>query len=335
MKQLKSLLIGGLLIISSVSACNSNLEELKEEAVEVSPAVSGKNLPEDPPEDPKFGIKTIQSAKDLAIESLVRSVSENYVTPCGESTASAKFGRVKSKKSCGLTTGNPNIYTNQFAGILEGEAFWQARKDYTNYKTKNSYKALVNSVVDSQKAYRNNPYTVSEYPVGKIADLVNVYDIPTAGKSKVSKTKVILHRTIGPSANSAINSWTGSKNGSSHYLIDKNGTIYNLLPELDVAYHVLDKEVTKNKSGVSNANSIGIEVVGETVNTSLTNAQKRSVAFLTLDLAKRYKLKRGDFCPHDYVQRKTVGEGSFYYDLVLDSLKKWNGDTSSACKKIT
>lgn len=285
----------------------------------------------------KDDLKTFQTKSNQTLpnqETWVRALAEEFV-PCGESSASKKQGRVKSTKPCSVSEKNNNIYTNTFVGILEGQSFWNKRKDYVNFKTNNAYKGLVDNIVNSMEGYRNRNFNPnSELPIGKIVDLTDVYHLLSGNRNSGIKN-VVLHRTGSSTANSVINQFTPNRNASVHYLIDKNGTINLLIAENKLAYHVLDSEVTKNKSGVSNANSIGIEVVGESNTTALTEAQKRSVAFLTLYLAKRYGLKRASFSPHEYIQQKSANEGAFYYNIVLDTLKKWNNDSSPACKKIT
>ena len=78
---------------------------------------------------------------------------------------------------------------------------------------------------------------------------------------------VVLHYTAGSSVNGAIGAWEGSRQASAHYIIDKDGTIYYVVDEQDVAWHVVG----------SNANSIGIELVN-------LGSDCRGQECLTLDL---------------------------------------------------
>jgi hypothetical protein len=75
----------------------------------------------------------------------------------------------------------------------------------------------------------------------------------------------------------------GALNVSAHYLVDRDGTIYHLLPDTVMARHTI---------GLNHC-AIGIENVGGTPETPLTEAQFTSNAWLVRKLAGRY--------PIDYV----------------------------------
>lgn len=70
----------------------------------------------------------------------------------------------------------------------------------------------------------------------------------------------------------------GALNVSAHYLIDRNGVIYRLLPDTLMARHVI---------GLNHC-SIGIENVGGTSETSLTRQQLRANARLIRHLIRQY-----------------------------------------------
>lgn len=71
----------------------------------------------------------------------------------------------------------------------------------------------------------------------------------------------------------------GNLNVSSHYLVDRDGTIYQLMPETQMARHVIGL----------NHNAIGIENVGGADSKEdLTEAQAKANAFLVCYLKKKY-----------------------------------------------
>lgn len=70
-------------------------------------------------------------------------------------------------------------------------------------------------------------------------------------------------------------------NVSAHFLVDRDGTIFRLMPETYMARHVI---------GLNHC-AIGIENVGGTENTPLTEAQLRSNIKLVRYLAKKYPIE--------------------------------------------
>jgi len=72
----------------------------------------------------------------------------------------------------------------------------------------------------------------------------------------------------------------GAVNVSSHYLVDRDGTIYKLQPETRFARHCI---------GVNHI-AIGIENVGDGDKYPLTDAQVAADAALVRDLAARFKI---------------------------------------------
>ncbi len=66
-----------------------------------------------------------------------------------------------------------------------------------------------------------------------------------------SINSIVYHYTGGTTVQSAIDTWEADRIASAHYIVDKNGEIYSVVDERDIAWHVEG----------SNANSIGIEIV--------------------------------------------------------------------------
>ena len=73
----------------------------------------------------------------------------------------------------------------------------------------------------------------------------------------------------------------GALNVSAHYLVDRDGTIYQLLPDTVMARHTI---------GLNHC-AIGIENVGGTPETPLTEAQLESNTLLVRFLAKKYPIE--------------------------------------------
>ncbi len=77
---------------------------------------------------------------------------------------------------------------------------------------------------------------------------------------------IVLHTTGGPSAESALSWFDQTKSGvSSHVVIDKDGTVYRVVPDDRVAWHAgvskFDGHTDVNKI------SLGVEMVGLNVQT--------------------------------------------------------------------
>lgn len=118
-------------------------------------------------------------------------------------------------------------------------------------------------------------------------------------RNGVPISRVILHYTAGPSAKSAINTFLndkGPKRVSSHYIVDKNGDIYQM---------VADNEMASHCKG-ANIDSIGIEHVAMNGD-PLTPAQEISSIALIKYLLSNYKLKPDVITGHNFAKgRKTV-----------------------------
>jgi N-acetylmuramoyl-L-alanine amidase len=72
----------------------------------------------------------------------------------------------------------------------------------------------------------------------------------------------------------------GDLNVSAHFLVDRDGSIYRLMPETLMARHVIGL----------NHSAIGIENVGGTKETPLTRAQLRSNVYLVKYLQEKYSI---------------------------------------------
>lgn len=76
---------------------------------------------------------------------------------------------------------------------------------------------------------------------------------------------------------------------SSHYLIGRDGTIYRLVPEKDIAYHAGRSVLPDGRVNV-NSCSVGIELISS-FDEAPTVAQVKSLSLLVNDIKKRYRIK--------------------------------------------
>ena len=76
---------------------------------------------------------------------------------------------------------------------------------------------------------------------------------------------------------------------ASHYLIDREGKIYRLVDEKNIAFHAGNSSLPDGRVNV-NTTSIGIEII-TTLYTTPTEQQYKSVAELVKDIKKRRVIK--------------------------------------------
>jgi len=112
---------------------------------------------------------------------------------------------------------------------------------------------------------------------------------------KIDPKMIVLHWTAIPTFEGSFNAFKRSKlpqsresisgasqlNVSSHFLVDRDGTIYRLMPETVMARHVI---------GLNHV-AIGIENVGGTKDTPLTDAQLKSNIWLVNYLDNKYDIE--------------------------------------------
>jgi N-acetylmuramoyl-L-alanine amidase len=127
-----------------------------------------------------------------------------------------------------------------------------------------------------------------------ISYLQTRYDLP-ATTSSISPRMIVLHWTAIPTLEGSLEAFGpeklpsargdiqggGALNVSAHYLIDRDGTIYQLLPDTLMARHTI---------GLNHC-AIGIENVGGTAETPLTPEQEKANTILVRSLAKTYPIE--------------------------------------------
>jgi N-acetyl-anhydromuramyl-L-alanine amidase AmpD len=76
---------------------------------------------------------------------------------------------------------------------------------------------------------------------------------------------------------------------SAHYLIGRDGSVYNLVKEENISYHA-GQSILPDGSRNVNSKSIGIEVVTN-LNSSPTEAQYQALAILVQEIKMRHNIK--------------------------------------------
>jgi len=135
---------------------------------------------------------------------------------------------------------------------------------------------------------------------------------------------IIIHSTYNNSGgnkydvNLAIQQFSNYK-VSSHYMIGRDGSIYRLVDENDIAYHA-GKSILPNGCTAVNSCSIGIELINSTEDTP-TPEQIKSLINLVNDIRSRYNiiyiLRHSDIAP----DRKT-DPWNFDWKGFLQSIQK-------------
>ena len=95
-------------------------------------------------------------------------------------------------------------------------------------------------------------------------------------KSSEKKSAIILHRTVSTTLGSAMGSFESSGVGT-HFIIGKNGAIYQTASLDKKTLHIRDGELLVE--GISNANTIGIEVVGAALDANGNPTKKKTHNF--------------------------------------------------------
>ena len=127
---------------------------------------------------------------------------------------------------------------------------------------------------------------------------------------------------------------------SCHYLIGRNGSIYRMVKENDIAWHAGESHWGKYRN--LNKNSIGIELVNKGHQFGYTNFTKKQILSLVKIckiLIKRYKIKKnnivghsdiaplrkvdpGEKFPWEYLAKKKIGIWHDYKSKFLKQFRK-------------
>jgi hypothetical protein len=115
-------------------------------------------------------------------------------------------------------------------------------------------------------------------PVNPKPRIRKIYDSPNKGSRQAATIqRIILHVTTSRNVESTLSWFMDQKSQrSAHYVIDRNGDIYQCVPDSEKAYH----------AKADNANSIGIEHVGLATDTLAGAQEAASVALIKWLLAE-------------------------------------------------
>lgn len=116
------------------------------------------------------------------------------------------------------------------------------------------------------------------------------------GKNRSIST-VVLHATATSKLASPLE-WLTSplSRVSSHYLIDKDGTIYQLVLERNIAFHA-GESFWQGKAHVNNF-SVGIELVNPNDGSEYPQEQVQACLDLCIDICTRYRIPSADVVGH-------------------------------------
>jgi hypothetical protein len=122
-------------------------------------------------------------------------------------------------------------------------------------------------------------------------DVIATFQSPNRShRNGVKIDSIVLHCTEA-SRESTIREFMnpGGRQVSAHYVIDQNGDIYQMVPDAESAWHCKG----------SNANTIGIEHVGQ-IDEALVQAQQKSSVNLIKWLMQQYSVKLDNIFGHDF-----------------------------------
>jgi hypothetical protein len=126
---------------------------------------------------------------------------------------------------------------------------------------------------------------------------------------------IVLHYTSGPSAQSAINTFlnTSGKRVSAHYIIERNGDIFQMVEDRDSAWH----------ARASNPRSIGIEHVAMPGQQMSTEQESSSVALIRWLMAT-YGVKKSNITGHRFAPgNSTDCPDRLFGDATKEALDNW------------
>ncbi|MDC0442011.1 N-acetylmuramoyl-L-alanine amidase [Candidatus Pelagibacter sp.] len=156
-------------------------------------------------------------------------------------------------------------------------------------------------------------------------------------KSKQIKF-LIFHYTGMRKESDAINRLTNIQSEvSSHYLIQRNGAINVIVPDLYVAWHAGKSSWKSFKS--LNKDSIGIEISNPGHEHNYINFKKKqiqSILYLSKSLIKKYKIKSSNILGHSDIapfRKKDPGEKFPWKYLAKLGVGKWHSLSNKILKK--
>jgi len=157
-------------------------------------------------------------------------------------------------------------------------------------------------------------------------------------RKNVIKT-IVIHYTGMQSERESIKRLCSSKSKvSSHYLINRNGKVYNFVKDLNIAWHAGKSRWHKYKN--LNSNSIGIELVNKGHRfgyTKFTNKQISKLVKLCLFLIRKYKIKKRNIVGHSDIaplRKIDPGEKFPWEYLAKNKVGIWHSCNATSLKKF-
>lgn len=126
--------------------------------------------------------------------------------------------------------------------------------------------------------------------------------------------RIVVHNTAGPLISSLHQLMTPSTKVSAHYVVDRLGTIFQLVKDKDIAWHAGVWAVNKS--------SIGIEVVAWKGAPGMEPNQEIALKALLRWLMGAYKVKRERILPHRKVVATQCPSFLWATDLGFEEWKK-------------
>jgi N-acetylmuramoyl-L-alanine amidase len=132
--------------------------------------------------------------------------------------------------------------------------------------------------------------------------------------------RLVLHNTDGPLAGSLARLKDPASQVSAHYVIDRNGDIYQLVADSETAWHSGNKAV--------NQQSIGIEIVAWKSVTGLATAQENALVAIAKFVLDTYDVALSNVIPHRAVKATDCPGWVWKDDPILEEWKSANLVTS-------
>ena len=162
------------------------------------------------------------------------------------------------------------------------------------------------------------------------------FDLPKRNRKKI--IFIIIHYTGMKKETEALNRLCDSKSKvSSHYYIKKNGEVFNLVPDLYIAWHAGESKWSKYKS--LNKFSIGIEIDNpghDHKYKKFSSKQIISLKKILKFLVKKYNIKKQNILGHSDIspnRKKDPGEKFPWKKLAKENLCKWHNLSEFKIKK--
>lgn len=130
---------------------------------------------------------------------------------------------------------------------------------------------------------------------------------------------IVLHNTAGPLSPSLQRLQDPKAQVSTHYVIDRDGTVYQMVDDKNVAWHAGNRAV--------NLRSIGIEIVAYQRVHKLPDAlglspeQETALTALVKSLAQKYQIRRENIVPHRRVRATECPSLVWKTDAELEAWK--------------